>query len=341
MFQRHDHRSATPRPLRVSVLLATVIAAGVTACGSDTTGAAGPVGTAGGSGRTVAVSAAFYPIAEAATRVGGDRVEVQNLTPPGSEPHDLEFDPRQQARLSESRVVFYLSESFQPAVEKAVATLPPTVHRVDLLAGAELAPASDSPDGPGDDHAHEDDGDHHGHAEDGLDPHLWVSPAGQALLAQRIHDELVTLDPEGRPTYDAGLASYQEELHQLDAEFEHGLAACRTRAMVTSHQAFGYLARRYDLTQIPIAGLSPGEEPDPRTLVAVAEAARANGAEVVFFEKQVPPDLAETIAREIGARTDALDPVETITAADLARGATYTSVMRDNLTALRAGLDCR
>jgi len=282
----------------------------------------------------VAVAAAFYPVEEAVERVGGDRVEVLDLTPPGSGPHDLELQPRQVEELEGADVVFYLSGGFQPAVQAAVDQLAPDVEKVDVLRGIDLLPVQEQLAGTkGEVDGEELDG--------GLDPHVWVDPAHQLRIATTVRDALVERDPDGTAQYDAGLAAYAVELEALADAFATGLADCESRAIVTSHRAFAYLADRYDLIQIPIAGISPDEEPDPQSLEAVAAAAQANGVRVVFFEQQVPPDLAETVAREIGAETDALDPVETLTADQLAAGESYATVMRANLDALRAGLVCR
>jgi zinc transport system substrate-binding protein len=106
---------------------------------------------------------------------------------------------------------------------------------------------------------------------------------------------------------------------------------------VTSHAAFGYLAERYGLTQVPITGLSPEEEPSPQRLAEVARLAKAKGVTTIFFETLVSPKIAETLAKEVGAKADVLDPIEGVEAGS---GADYLSVMRDNLTHLRAALGC-
>ncbi|MBL8776316.1 MAG: zinc ABC transporter substrate-binding protein [Acidimicrobiales bacterium] len=281
----------------------------------------------------VQAAAAFYPLAEALERVGGDRVEVTNLTPPGGGPHDLELTPRQVTDLADVDLVLYLSGGFQPQVEDAVGGLGDDVTVVDGLEGIDLLPAADQLQGT------------QGEADgevlaDGSDPHVWVDPLLQAQIAEDAHAALVDLDPDGAADFDAGLAAYQDELNTLDADYRAGLADCDSRVIVTSHRAFEYLARRHDLVQIAIAGITPDDDPDPRTLEAVADAARENDVQVIFFEEQVPPDLAETVADEIGASTDALDPVESITQDRLDDGATYDTIMRENLDSLTEGLGC-
>jgi zinc transport system substrate-binding protein len=108
--------------------------------------------------------------------------------------------------------------------------------------------------------------------------------------------------------------------------------------VVTGHDAFGYLTARYGLTQVPVTGLSPESEPSPGRLAEVTRLARDRGVTTIFFESAAGPRLAETLAREVGARAEVLDPVETVapgTAED------YLAVMRANLVRLRAGLGCR
>jgi zinc transport system substrate-binding protein len=132
----------------------------------------------------------------------------------------------------------------------------------------------------------------------------------------------------------------RDELKQLDAQFRTGLRACARREIVTSHAAFGYLAERYGLEQIALPGLSPEAEPSPRELERVIGEVREHGATTVFFETLVSPRLAETVARETGARTAVLNPLEGLTEEELERGEDYFSVMRANLAALRKALGC-
>jgi zinc transport system substrate-binding protein len=276
----------------------------VPACGGDS-------GSSAASDRTNVV-AAFYPLAWAAERVGGDQVKVRNLTPPGAEPHDVELTPRDVERIRSADVVIYLGAGFQPAVEDAVEGADGTT--VDVLEGIELAPANED--------------------EEGLtqDPHIWLDPTRYAAAVETIADSLDRPD-EGRALVD--------ELQELDRQFEAGLADCDRRELVTTHAAFGYLADRYGLEQISISGLTPEAEPTPRALEQIIDRVRASGATTIFFETLVSPRLAETVARETGAETAVLDPLEGLSEEDLDRGADYLSVMRDNLAALHRGLGCR
>jgi zinc transport system substrate-binding protein len=256
------------------------------------------------------VEAAFYPLAYAAEQIGGPAFDVQNLTPPGAEPHDLELTPREVAGIQDASVVLYLSHRFQPAVSKAVEQA--RGKKVDILAGLPL---------------HAADG-----AEAGLtaDPHVWLDPILFARVATKIGRAL------GRPT-----TSIVADLRKLDAEYRQGLRDCKRHEIVTSHAAFGYLAARYGLEQVSITGLAPEAEPTPKQLAHVIQIVRRTHATTVFFETLVSPRLADTVAREVGARTAVLDPIEGLTPTEQKRGDDYLTLMRRNLAALREALACR
>ena len=256
------------------------------------------------------VVAGFYPLAWAAERVGGDGVQVVNVTPAGVEPHDIELTPRDVEQIDGADVVLYLGRGFQPALEDAARG---QAGAVDLLEGQELLAGGDEDEGRG------------------FDPHIWLDPGRFAAVVTRIGTAL------GRPDAAAQLAA---ELDELDAEFRAGLAHCERREIVTSHAAFGYLARAYGLTQIALTGISPEAEPSPRALEDLIDQVRQENATTVFFESLVSPELAKTVARETGARTDELDPLEGLTQDDLDAGEDYISVMRSNLSALREALGC-
>ena len=264
-------------------------------------------GTSSSSGQK-SVVAAFYPLAYAAERLGGPAFDVTNLTPPGAEPHDLELTPQEVARIQEASIVLYLSHGFQPAVSKAVEQAQGT--KVDILAGLPL----------------------HAGQEAGLtaDPHVWLDPILFSRVVTRIGTAL------GRPS-----ASLVADLRKLDREYRRGLRDCKRHEIVTSHAAFGYLAQRYGLHQVPITGLTPESEPTPQQLANVIRLVRRTHATTVFFETLVSARLADTFAREVGARTAVLDPIEGLKPVEQKRGDNYLTLMRRNLAALRKALACR
>jgi zinc transport system substrate-binding protein len=285
------------------VLIFLLVAGAASGCGA---------GGSGSDGRT-SVIGAFYPLAFAAERVGGSAVHVEDLTPSGAEPHDLELTPRTVADIQRADVVLYLGHGFQPAVSDALAGAHGRV--VDALAGLPL----DRPSGD---------------ADAGLtaDPHVWLDPHLYERIVRRVGRVL------HRPARAAKLGA---QLEALDRSYRTGLADCSRKEVVTSHAAFGYLARRYGLHQVAITGIAPESEPTARQLAGVVDVVRRTHATTVFFERLLSPRLAETVAREVGARTAVLDPIEGLTPAEVSRGDTYFTLMRRNLAALRKALACR
>jgi zinc transport system substrate-binding protein len=160
-------------------------------------------------------------------------------------------------------------------------------------------------------------------------------------IVARIADVLTKLDAGRAATYRQNAQTYQAKLDTLHVEFQHGLATCRLREVITSHAAFAYLTTRYGLQQTPIMGLSPNEEPSPRQLARLADFAKKRDIKVIYFETLVSGKVAETLAREVGAKTLVLNPIEGLTPQEAAQGKDYLALMRENLITLREGLECK
>ena len=285
--------------MRAFVLLLLLLVPALASCGSSNDAADGTI-----------VVAAFYPLAWAAEQIGGKGVDVVNLTPPGSEPHDIELSPRDIEAIDGAHLVLYLGDGFMPALEDAVKGHD---NAVDLLAGERLRTSVGEPGS-------------------GVDPHVWLDPLRYRRIVEKVGAAL------GRPARAHELAS---RLERLDAEYRSGLAHCARREIVTSHAAFGYLAHAFDLEQVALLGLSPEAEPSPRALEALVEEVEKHGVTTVFSEKLVSPKLAQTVAREAGVRTAVLDPIEGLDKDEVAAGDDYFTLMRRNLAALRGALGCR
>jgi zinc transport system substrate-binding protein len=276
----------------------------------------------------IRIVAGFYPLQFVAEQVGGPQVAVTSLTQPGVEPHDLELSPRQVASVADADLVIYLG-GFQPAVDQA--TLQEAADRAfDVANTVPLRPAVAVDTKPGDntDNAT---------AKGDKDPHIWLDPMLLATVADALAGRLAAIDPGSAQTYRQRAQSLDQQLSTLDSEYQKGLASCVRRDIVVSHAAFGYLAQRYRLHQIPIAGLSPDAEPNPGRLADAAAQARAHHVTTIFFESLVSPKVANAVANEIGAITAVLDPIE-----GLAPGSTqtYLTVMRQNLSTLQTALGC-
>jgi len=272
------------------------------------------------------IVAAFYPLQFVTERVGGDAVSVTNLTPAGAEPHELELSARDAGRLQDADAVVYL-DGFAPGLDDAIHDVGATAF--DVTASADLEMATNS--------LHDDDG--RERREAGIDPHFWLDPLRLAAVADAVAAELGTIEPERAAEFTANAAALRTGLEQLDGEFRTGLGTCASTELVTSHEAFGYLADAYGMTQVGIAGLSPDSEPSPATLADVAEFVDAHDVTTIYYEALVDPSIAETLAAETGAGTAVLDPLEGLS--DESAGDDYFAVMRSNLATLRTGQGCQ
>ena len=305
-----------PTPRTLPLLVAAALA--LTACG----GAQAETG-----GDRVSAVVGFYPYAFVTERVGGDDVDVTDLTAAGGEPHDLELTPRQVGAVGEADLVVY-SAGFQPAVDEAVEQQAED-RALDVLTTVEVRDGA----------AHEEEGHaEEGHAEDehaSGDPHVWLDPVRLATIATAVADRLAEVDPDSAAGYRERAGELEDELMALDGELREGLASCERQEVVTSHDAFGYLTGAYGLEQVAIAGLSPEDEASPRRLAEVAAQAEAAGVTTIFFEESVSPKVAESLAREVGATATVLSPLELAP-----ESGDYLSAMRDNLQRLRTALGC-
>jgi len=268
------------------------------------------------------VVAAFYPIQEAARKVGGGAVQVFNLTPPGAEPHDLELTPDGVARIQSADVVLYLGGGFQPALEDALSGA--EGQTVDLLAGLHTLPppAGEAPEGLS------------------VDPHVWLAPRLYAEMVSEVAEALAKADPDSASTFRANAKAFEADIDQVDLQYQKGLAHCQRHTIVTSHEAFGYLASAYGLTQEPITGLSPEAEPGPARLAELIDLVQREGITTIFTEELVSPKVAQTLAQEAGVQTKVLFTMEGLTPEEEAAGADYISLMLDNLATLEKALDC-
>ena len=308
--------------LATPVLIGTLTLA-LAACGGSGSADSSPT-----PGAPLRVVAGFYPLAYAAEQVGGDAVEVINLTPPGGEAHDLELSPQQVAEIGEADLILYIP-GFQPALDEAIEQVAPD-RALNVTEALALLPAEDH--AQEEEAAHADEG---GHGSLDGDPHVWLNPLNMATIGDEIASRLTALDSAG--PFAAGAQALTASMNTLNDEWAQGTAECRSRDLVVSHEAFGYLAQQYDFAQIGIAGLTPDAEPSPARLAEVADLVRERGITTIYYETLVDPAVAETLAAETGATTAILDPLE-----GLLEGSTetYVTVMQANLEQVRTGQGC-
>ncbi len=270
-----------------------------------------------GTGTTVVASA--YPFAWLVERVGGGTVDVDNLTGPGVEPHDVELTPQQVAEVSEADLVVY-EAGFQPAIDDALEQA--GLADAAVLDVADTVPLRETGSADG----------------AALDPHVWLDPRLMVTITEAVEERLADDDPEHADAYRRNADALVGDLIALDRAYVKGLARCERSTVVTTHDAFGYLGSRYGLDVVSIAGIDPTQEPAPAEQAAIADTVRAEGVTTIFTEELVSPAVADSIAAETGAETATLSPVEGLT--DDTADEDYLSLMRANLGALEEANGC-
>ncbi len=282
----------------------------------------------------ITVAATFYPLAYLAEQVGGGQITVINATPTGVEPHDYEPSPRELVKVGEADVLLINGAGLDPWAEKASVDWQKNGQRVLVMSEVleTLPTAEEHEEEHEDEHAHE-----HG----AYDPHFWLDPVRARQMIGVIRDALIQADPTHADQYRQNAVEAVGRMSKLDDDYKTGLASCQQREIVAAHDAYNYLANRYDLELHAIAGLSPDAEPSARRLADLANLIKAREISTIFFETLASPKLADTLARETGAKTAVLNPIEGLTAEQIVGGKNYDILMRENLAQLRLALVCQ
>lgn len=252
------------------------------------------------------VMASIYPMAEFCRNVGGNFVEVYQMIPDGTEPHDFEPSPKDLARLGEVQLLIY-NGGVEAWAEQTLNAL-----KKEKIIGVKAGHNLTNIDGKN-------------------DPHVWVSPKGAILEVEKICEAFCNFDKENATQYKTNTKNYVAKLKELDNEFTALQKKFNRKTFITSHNAFAHLAKDYNLTMVAVAGLSPDAEPTPKDLYQVMQKAKEHHVRYIFFETLTSPKLAELVAQETGCQTAVLDPLEGIAPGSKK---TYLEIQKENLQAL-------
>jgi zinc transport system substrate-binding protein len=266
------------------------------------------------------VAASFYPLAHFAEQVGGDKVEIIKIIPGNADPHEYETTAKDMVKIQTSQVFIFNGAGLEPWAERILGDL--RKKGILILQMAEhFALLGDKRDAK-------------------YDPHIWLDPLFAIKEVELTRDIFIRADPANGDYYRSNCAIYAGKLLLLNDRYDKGLKSCKTRDIVVSHNAFGYLAGRYGFKVHSITGLSPEEEPSPRKMAEIIRISRAKNIKYVFTELLVSPKIADTIANEVGAEILIFSHVSGLTENDIMAGKTYISVMDENLKNLRLALSC-
>lgn len=261
------------------------------------------------------VYTSIYPMYDFAVKIAGDKAVVTNMVPAGIEPHDWEIGTGDMVNLEQADIFIYSGAGMEPWVDKTVSALEnDALIVVEASAGITYR---EDPDG-----------------EEIYDPHVWLSIKNAKIELENIKNAFCEADPEHAEYYQANYEAYAQQFDALDLEYQEQLETLTNRNIIVAHESFGYLCDDYNLTQVAIEGLMADSEPDAARMSEIIAFAKENNVKTIFFEELVSPKVAQTIADELGAETDVLNPLEGLTQEQLDAGEDYLSIMRDNLDAL-------
>ena len=275
----------------------------------------------------IQIVASFYPLYELADKIGGDKVNAVNLVPPGADPHDYEPTPQDVISMEQAKLVILNGAGLEPWADKLIPTFSGN-NQIIIQASSAIS------------NLHPADKNNAEEQNATFDPHFWLDPLLYSAEAEEVEKSLENIDPAGKQYYQQNLAEFKQKILSLDQSYQAGLKTCGTRTVITSHNAFSYLGKRYNLDVNSIAGLSPDEEPNPAKIAELADLVKKDNIKYIFTETLVSPKIAETLANEDKISTLVFDPVEGLTQDQLNSNQDYFSIMENNLKSLRIAMEC-
>jgi len=280
----------------------------------------------------IKIMTTIFPLQEFTQAVSGDWGTVDLLIPPGAEIHTWQPKPSDLMELSSADVFIYIGAQLEPWVEDILRSIRnPDLRVVEASEGLTLLRNEG-----GDDH------DHHQHEHGAPDPHVWLDFVNDEKIIDRIEGILSQIDPNKQAVFQNNAHAYKRKLRALDDKYRKSLENCEQKTIVLGgHAAFGYLAKRYRLSQISLYGLSPDSKPTPRKLIEVIEIVKKSGSKAIFFEVNFSNELAHVIAKETGTKTLVLNPGASLSKEQINSGITFLCIMEQNLESLKDGLRCR
>ena len=293
-----------------------------------------PAASARDSKGNLEVVTTLFPTYDFARQVGGDKVDVTLLLPPGVEPHTFEPKPQDVVRINKADVFIYTGRYMEPWAENLIKGLSdkgPEI--VDASSGIKLMDEEDEEDE--EEHGHH----HHG----GKDPHIWLDLGNAQIMVETIAGAFAGKDPANGAYYLKNAGEYNAKLADLDRRYKETLAKAKYKTIIYGgHFAFGYFARRYGLEHdSPYEGFSPNAEPSPKAIAELIKKLRESGVKYIYYEELLDPKVARTISQETGAKLELLHGAHNVSKDELKAGVTYISIMEDNLNKLKVGLECR
>lgn len=285
----------------LSLLFIFVLSLGTVGCGNKSAESIKPQ-----------IYTSFYAIYDFTKEIAGDNVDVHNMVPAGTEPHDWEPTVQDMAKLNNADAVFYNGLNMESWIDKVQNSLDASKF-VCLSDGVNVSDTAS-------------------------DPHIWLNPQNVKIMCEKIYTTLSEIDPDNKATYEENYNNYVAKLDKLDNDFKTTIEPLPNKNIVVSHQAYSYLCNAYGLEQVAIDGISADSEPSPDKMMSLINFVKTNNVKYIFYEELVSQKTAETLSSETGAKLLPLNPFEGLTDDEIANGDNYISVMYENLENIKTAL---
>jgi len=282
--------------------------------------------------KKISVVTTLFPQYDFAKVIGGEKVDVTLLLPPGVEPHAYEPKPSDIAKINSAKIFIYTGEIMEPWAHDIIESADKKIKIVDASVGVEMIKE--------DEYEQEDEVTHHHH--DGADPHIWLDFGNAKKMAENVAKALIEVDSQNARYYKSNLENYQVKLDKLDEAYKKALLTCSSKTIIYSgHYAFGYLAKRYGLEYKSAQGFSPDAEPTAKDMIALVDQISQENIKYIFYEELTSAKIAETLANETNVKLLLLNGAHNLTKEDYEAGMSFISLMEENLKNLQMGLGCK
>ncbi|MDP3300816.1 MAG: zinc ABC transporter substrate-binding protein [Sulfuricurvum sp.] len=275
------------------------------------------------------VAVSTFSLYEVSSTIAGETLEVSPIVPLGSDPHMFSPAPAQVAQITRADFFIYNGAGFETWTQSFTNTLTQTTKVIDMSQHVTLLKSDDAHD------------DHEEHHDGGYDPHYWLDIDNMIKMTQTLEKEFSVKFPKNEQIYHTNAAAYIAKLQKLKSDYQSALKECKNRTLISNHDAFGYLAHANSLENISIIGLSSDEQPSAKIIAQIVARVKEHGIKTIFFEEMINDNIAQTIARETGAKALPLQPLENISEDELKSHQTYESIMRANLAKMTQAMECR
>ncbi len=273
------------------------------------------------------IALSSYALYDIAKNIAGESMNIFCMLPYGVDVHSFEPTPKMIANVAEAKLVVYSGAGLQPWTH----SFEDQKNGLDMSRYVKLLDATEE---------HETDGHHHHHESD-FDPHYWLDIENMILATNILKDKFIRILPQNQDMYEENAREYIIKLQEIDRLYKAKLSTCKVDSIVVEHNAFSYLAAKYDFDVHSISGLSPDAQPSAQVMQNILTIVKEKKINTLFFESLSNDKMIKTIANDAHVGVEMLQPLENITQEEAANGATYESLMLENLEKIAKSRECQ